>query len=367
MKRHLFVFSGQSNMVGASVLPPKKKIVVNNSYEYKHNYRLGNGKSEFVPCGYPVGEFIYANPKKAFDQNMVDTNGKSTLTNHQKNAFFTSSMRNLDSKRNKTVRAFNEFCESTAKPSASLAPLFAMEWEKLGESLAYAHIAKGGCSIKHFFTKKMCQEYSARMDAYNEKNGTNYDPSPLSREDGMKGASTYFFKKCKDFLKDAKRRFKEDKIASRSFVWLQGESDAYMQPIEYEIKLQILWDELKKLGFERFLCIRVDYFGSKNISRVMQAQEDFVKNNSDAFMLTRSASYFNHPNLEADGWYAKKLSKEYEYCRDSFFGYNNHHINEKGFSVLAKRSAKNAYRIICENKRPKLESELIIPLINKGE
>ena len=35
MKRDLFVFAGQSNMMGASVLPPKRAPKIKNSYEYK--------------------------------------------------------------------------------------------------------------------------------------------------------------------------------------------------------------------------------------------------------------------------------------------------------------------------------------------
>ena len=33
-KRELFVFAGQSNMMGASVYPAKQQIVYKNSFEY---------------------------------------------------------------------------------------------------------------------------------------------------------------------------------------------------------------------------------------------------------------------------------------------------------------------------------------------
>ena len=56
MRRDLFVFAGQSNMVGASVFPPKYSLCTKNSYEYKHKMRrLGMSTGEFVPAGYPVG------------------------------------------------------------------------------------------------------------------------------------------------------------------------------------------------------------------------------------------------------------------------------------------------------------------------
>jgi hypothetical protein len=33
MKRELFVFAGQSNMMGAAALPPEKALNIKNSYE----------------------------------------------------------------------------------------------------------------------------------------------------------------------------------------------------------------------------------------------------------------------------------------------------------------------------------------------
>ena len=60
-ERDLFVFAGQSNMMGAAVLPPKLPIKATDSYEYKHKARrLGASCGEFVPAGYPCGEFSYA-------------------------------------------------------------------------------------------------------------------------------------------------------------------------------------------------------------------------------------------------------------------------------------------------------------------
>lgn len=36
MERPLFVFAGQSNMMGACVYPPYKQIIFQDSYEYIH-------------------------------------------------------------------------------------------------------------------------------------------------------------------------------------------------------------------------------------------------------------------------------------------------------------------------------------------
>ena len=131
--------------------------------------------------------------------------------------------------------SFSDFSESSAPSGVTLAPLLAEEWEKLGNACAYAHIAKGGVSIDYF----------------------------LNDSDG---STEYFFEKCKDFFTDSSNQFKDDDLSNKCFFWLQGESDANGTKEDYEAKLEILWDRLKKIGFTHFFCIRVDYFGSNGIS-----------------------------------------------------------------------------------------------------
>lgn len=357
MKRDLFVFAGQSNMVGASVYPPKKALSINNSYEYKHKVRrLGEPHGQFVTAGYPVGEFSYADLATAYHPEMVTAEGESTLIDYEKNTYFSTSMSNLASEHEKTVVPFSSFSEATAPSGATLAPFLAEEWEKLNGACAYAHIAKGGVSITHFLTEEMCREYIRRITDFNRANGTSYPANDLSAEI-MKGAAEYFFEKCKDFLEDAQDYFKNDTISSRSFFWLQGESDIGRSSLEYEIILDILWDELKKIGFTHFFCIRVDYFGNDRIEHVMRAQESFVSHHKDAYMLTRAASYFTHPKQNENSWFITPPDEEYRNCRDSFYGFDNHHINEKGFSVIAKHAVKNLYRVLVEHCDPLLEEE----------
>ena len=357
MDRELFVFAGQSNMVGGCTLPPKKKIDVKNSYEYKYKPRIFGAKSgDFVKAGYPVGEYIYMDNSVAYSKDMVDKEGKSKLNDHAKNAHFTSSMRNLKSKKDKSVIMFKELSESTAKCAPSLAPLLASEWEKLGYSSAYAHIAKGGVSITHYLNEDMWNEYVKRISAYNKAHGTNYDETPPT-PNAKYPAWDCFFEKCKYFFEDAKKRFDGDNLTSRSLIWLQGESDAGSSAVQYEIKLSVFWEELKKIGFTHFFVVRVDYFGSNGILNVMQAQEDFAKKYNDAYILTRSCSYMTHPSQSEveNEWFIYPPTKTYRNCRDSYFGYDNHHINEKGFKLIAKRSAKNLNRVLKQNKRPILE------------
>ena len=160
MKRDLFVFAGQSNMMGAAVFPPKKALQIKDSYEYKHkSRRLGAPMGNFVPAGYPVGEFSYIDMKKAYTTDMVNEKGESKLDNYIQNTYFCPSMSNLDSETDKSVLPFYTFSEATARHGATLAPLLAEEWEKLGQCCAYAHIAKGGVAIAHFMDEVMATVY----------------------------------------------------------------------------------------------------------------------------------------------------------------------------------------------------------------
>ena len=362
MKRDLFVFSGQSNMMGASVLPPKRDITYENSFEYKHKpRRLGAPVGAFTPKAYPVGEFSYADMEKAYTDGTVNEKGESTLTDYAANSYFCPAMSNLRSEAEKSVYKFVEFSEAYAPTGVSLAPFLVEEWEKMGNKCAYAHIAKGAVSITHYFTDEMAEEYSRRIDGYNRENGTSYS-TVVERKPKMKGSAEYFMKKSLDFFEDAEKAFFEDDMPNKCFFWLQGESDTGKAPIEIEIKMDILWEWLKKNGFTHFFCIRVDYFGSSGISNVMKAQESFCRKHRDAYMLTRAASYITYPDQDEGEWFVTPPAEEYRYCRDSFFGYGNQHINEKGFTVIARHAARNLQRVLNENKEPKLEPENIKPL-----
>ena len=363
MKRDIFVFAGQSNMVGGSVYAPKIEITLESSFEYKHKEkRLGKKAGRFTNEVYPVGEFSYIDIEKAYAPKMTDEVGRSKLGDYNRTTYFSTSMTNLDSDEEKTVLPFSTFSESTARYGATLAPFLCKEWEKLGGCSLYAHIAKGGVPIHYYFTDGMVEDYNERIDDYNRKNGTEY--SHLSLEPKMCGAE-YFAEKCRDFFEDAKKKFEGDDLSNKCFFWLQGEAEGKNAVIEYETKLEILWENLKKLGFTHFFCIRVDYFGYAGIYNVMKAQENFTEKHSDAFMLTRAASYFTFPGQEEEGWFVTPPTEEYRNCRDSWFGFKNDHINEKGFKVIAEHSVKNLYRVLIEGKEPILEEENILPLLGE--
>lgn len=359
MRRDLFVFAGQSNMMGAPVYTPRHSVSATQSYEYKHKpRRLGASAGAFVPVGYPVGEFSYIDPAAAYAPDMVNERGESLLSNYRNTTYFCPSMSNLQSEEEKTTFPFADFSEADARPGATLAPFVAEEWEKAGQACAYAHIAKGGVPLVYYFTDDMAREYGERIREWNRTHGTDYNPDiPASHR--MPGAADYFFEKCADFFADAKAAFPDDDLASRCFFWLQGESEAGRSAAEYEIRLEVLWEAVKKAGFTHFFCLRVDFFGNPGIDQVMLAQERFVAAHEDAYMLTRAASYFPYPGRDEQDWFCTPPGEEYQLCRDSFFGFNNNHINEKGFLLLAERSAENMKRILLRGEMPILEEENI--------
>ncbi len=358
MKRELFVFAGQSNMMGACVYPPKMDIKAQNSFEYKHrDKRLGRDTDCFVKAGYPVGEFSYIDLVKAYSPEMVNEKGESRLTNYRANAYFCPSISNLKSDAQKTVFDFGDYSEATVTKGVTLAPFIAEKWEELGRVCAYAHIAKGGVPIDYFLTAEMAEKYNERITCYNSEHGT--DHPKLNTEPRFRAAGEYLLLKSTDFFLDAKKRFAEDDTSDKCFIWLQGESDAKRSAEEYGIKMDVLWEGLKQIGFTHFFCARVDYFGSSDIYKIMQAQEDFVSRHPDAHMLTRAASYFTYPGQSEDDWFVSPPSDEYRNCRDSYFGFKNQHINEKGFLVIAEHAVKNLYRVLVNNEEPVLEEENI--------
>ena len=361
MKRDLFVFAGQSNMMGASVYQPKRKISIKNSFEYKHKpRRFGKDTGDFVPADLPSGEFSYVDIETAYAPNMVNEKGESLLSDYAKNTFFCPSMSNLRCEKEKTEFPFASFSEATAQCGVTLAPILAEAWENEGGNCAYAHISKGGVPIAHFMTDKMAEQYAKRIGSYNQKHGTDYSPALRHR---MSGAGDYFLEKCRDFFTDSQKRFQGDDMENKCFFWLQGESDAKDSIAEHEIKLDILWEELKTLGFTHFFCIRIDFFGNEGIWKVMQAQENFVNRHNDAYMLTRAASYFSYAGRNESDWFVVPPTEDYQYCRDSFFGYTNQHINEKGFEIIANRAVKNLRRVLINQESPLLEEENVKALI----
>ena len=362
-KRELFVFAGQSNMMGAGVFPPQKEINVNDSFEYLHKgVRMGELKGRFKLAGFPCGEYTYIDLNKAYSQNNMSFDAKSELADHTNNAFFDVSMSNLKSAEEKSVIPFPEFSEANFTPAPAIPPYAAQLWESRGHRAAYAHIAKGGVSILHYFNDEMLSKYHMAMELKCTERGIDI-PKPLELTDMCRGASEYFNQKTSCFFKDSEEKFKNEDLSCRCLVWLQGESDVSLSVLQYKTLLEVFWNTYKKLGFTHFLCLRVGYFGSDGIVNIMKAQEEFCKETDDAYMMTRAYSLMPFAGQEQSEWFSEIPSDEYQLCRDSFYGFNNEHINEKGHWLLASRLVENLERLLYTNEQPILEKELVKALL----
>lgn len=330
MKRPLFVFAGQSNMMGAASLPASEQIFLDNSFEYMHKAKRFNGKTgTFRNYGFPCGEFSYKNLEEAYGPG-ADENSISSLDNYQNTTYFCPSMCIAEDLEKKTHCTYEVFSEANNRMAASLPPFIAKELEKAGYACAYVNISKG----------------SAPIDYY------------------VKGeAADYFDKKVTDFFEDSKVQFPNDDMSEKVFVWLQGESDALNGYEYYKNALVTLWNKLKSVGFTKFFMVRVGFWGNEKIADVMRAQEDFCTENDGAFMITRVCSFFEWFGYDSDTWLPKDMPEEFTACRDSFHGFNNQHINEKGFKVIAKYAVPNIIRILFDGKAPALEEEKVLPLI----
>lgn len=330
MKRPLFVFAGQSNMMGAASLEAKNRFSLQKSYEYLHKAkRLGAPMGQFKKEAFPSGEFSYKNLETAYG-NEKDSSAKSTLADYTANTFFCPAMSNGIDESKRQELGFQEFSEATAKAGPCFAPCFVKELEEAGYPCAYTHIAKGSIGINYYLEGD---------------------------------AADYFSEKVSDFFHDSEAFFPTDDLTEKVFVWHQGESDTGFSCDDYKTALKCLFEKTKALGFTKFFICRVGYWGNEKISDIMKAQEEFCHEEKDAFMITRVASFFPFPNQKNEDWFVTPIEDEYQQCRDSFLGYCNNHINEKGFQIMAKHAAPNAIRILFEGKEPVLEQEKIIPLI----
>ena len=330
MKRPLFVFAGQSNMMGSASLPAREQITFNNSFEYLHKPKRFHEKTgAFKNYGFPCGEFSYKNLEQAYGPN-GDASSVSSLDRYHETTHFCPSMCIAEDIEQKTQCSFAEFSEANNRMAASLPPFIVKGLENEGYSCSYVNISKGAVPIDHFL------------------NGE---------------AADYLYEKVKDFFIDSKQLFPDDDLSEKVFVWLQGESNGQSGYEYYKNALCTLWEKLKTVGFTKFFMIRVGFWGSEKIADIMRAQEDFCKENEGAFMITRVCSFFEWFGYEGDAWLPKEMPEEFSFCRDSFYGFKNQHINEKGFKVIAKYAVPNIIRILFEGKDPILEEEKVLPLI----
>lgn len=356
-KRELFVFAGQSNMMGAAVYPVKEQITYNNSFEYLHNpKRLGKKQGEFKNFAFPCGEFSYKNISDAYSAKNV-VQGKSIVNDYMLNTYFCPAMCNFKSQEDKLLYPFAHFSEYNNQLAPSLAPYIVNEWENLGGKCAYSHIAKGGVAINYYFNQEMIDSLNDLILEYNLKNGENFPLQTL-----CDNGADYFFEKSKDFFIDSEENFKGEDLSTKCFFFLQGESDANIDKNLYKLYLKTLWKHLKNIGFTHFFLIRVGYWSCDGILNVMKAQEEFCLETEDAYMLTRVCSFIPKKDQNLNVWYKKDSVDEYADCRDSYYGFINDHINDKGFKLIAKHAVKNLKRVMVENLPAILEEEKCLML-----
>jgi hypothetical protein len=326
----LFIFAGQSNMMGASAIPPEHDDTCNSAFEYHFNLkRRGNATGSFVRAKHPAGEWSYIDIKKAYTPGNVDSQGRSMTADYLSNTFFVPAMASRC--KDGEEKSFASFSESTAQTGQSLPPFFAKEYAGLGHRCVYAHMAKGCASIDYYL------DVSVKA-FFEEKYNSMVADFPILMQDCI--------------------------ISSRNFVWCQGESDNGMTKERYEEKLGILWAWLQSLGFENFFIIRVGYWGTATIAIIMAAQEEFCKKNAHCYIVTRAESFMPYPGMDTSSFFITEPEKAFHNCRDSYLGYDNNHINSKGNKLIAKRTAENISRILHEGLNPVLEEENVAALVS---
>ncbi len=347
----LFVFAGQSNMMGAAVLEPEVDTFTDNAWEYKYMPKLrGQETGSFVPAQNSAGEWHYQDLDAAYGEHWNDLTYQSTLSNYSANTYFCPAMSN-------GTKGFSAQSEADMYPSASLPPYFAAEYASYGHSSIYAHMAKGAVKITHYFTEEMINAYNTLISAYNAENGTSY--ASLSSAN-LSGAGDAFDAKYTAMVEDYVTATSDGSITNKCFVWLQGESEGGSS-IEYKLKMQVLWEHLQELGFTYFFVLRVGFWGSTGVRNVIKAQEEFCAENENCYIVTRAPSLIPHPDATTDNWWISEPSGEYADCRDSYVveGSGNHHFNEKAMELFAERSAENIHRILYQGLEPILEEENI--------
>ena len=339
--RDLFMFCGQSNMMGACDFIPKHTPNAPNSLEFKYkNEYLGRGEAYFAPISNDVGEFLYCDPEKAYPNGEEN----SSLSEYHPNTYFVSSMAGLG-------KPFATYSEANHTQGSSLLPHFCENYEKYGEAPLTAHCAKGAVKIAHYFNAEMAAEYN-RLKAPEHKE--------MVLTDMETSANRVFTEKSLAFFHAAEEKVGRENVGKKVFLWLQGESDGSDTEEEYLLKLEILLRYIKSIGYDTFFCIRVGYWDNPHIIHVIRAQEALCSEHEECYMVSRSVSFMPNPkgNLPED-WFTEQPDEKYEGCRDTYGNSYNSHINERGFMLLGEEVAANAYRILRENKAPILAPELL--------
>ena len=203
--RDLFVFCGQSNMMGACDFPPKHTLNIKNSLEFKYrNEFLCRGRSFFQPVSFDVGEFLYCDSQKAYPEGEEN----SSLTEYRPNTYFVASMAGLE-------KPFATYSEADHVCGSSLLPYFCEEYEKYGEAPLTAHIAKGAVRIEHYFNAEMAEEYNSLKSSEHKE---------MTVGDMEMGANRVFTKKV--LLSSARQKRSMERSGKKCFSGFRARATA---------------------------------------------------------------------------------------------------------------------------------------------
>lgn len=365
----LFVYSGQSNMQGYGTMSSLDRTENFYGLEYLKN------SDSLVNCKHSSGEGL---------------SGIDPITETSFACFGAAS------KGNGNYILNGELVEDSPIPAAerggaSMPPYFAKAYNRYGKKSINMHIALAASGICEWIPL----EDTIRINAmeqfkpiFEKPNGFDYDN--LTSEDPAKRAlaermhrgyvrNEVMIDKINSGIAKFAQEYPTSTIRNKVFVWHQGERDADQCVLSdtqenitlskelYKERFLALWNSLKtESGFDYALIVRVGFWGNEKGSQIiMAAQEELALEHEDIFMATRIASYFPNFSRNADtgvvtvgGFFANKTV--YPDCmgtRDTYYGVSNSHIGEKGFRLMAEKTAESAYRILHLKQPPLLEPE----------
>lgn len=254
---------------------------------------------------------------------------------------------------------------------------FVKQYTESGYKSISAQIALGGTQLCDWMTSSEIAEVLLSDEyAFHAQSGAvpqGASPRLLAGNERV----LLFERKLQALTDSFTRDFAGCTIASKNFVWLQGENDADAlftaaglneeatqsamlgSMTLYKKCLEVFWKRLQSYGFERFMIVRVGFWTAPNRDiAIMAAQEQFAAENENAYILTRAMSYMPNPKSLYGKWGYNAIEEAYALCRGvSYSIYGNPHLNEKGHILLGTRSANAAAEIVHKSTGYVPESE----------
>ena len=117
-------------------------------------------------------------------------------------------------------------------------------------------------------------------------------------------------------------------------------------------------------GYDFVITYNGELYNAEDLKQELSAFGYVFETSSDTEALLYCYIHYGEACAEKlNGIYAfciwDSMRQRVFFCRDSFYGYQNSHINEKGFILAAKAAARNTYQILKEQKQPLLEEDIV--------